>query len=408
MSFGFSVFLALLSGLLIGAVMGHLFSRAQVAQLKERLLSMEAAEGKLADSFKALSLDALQSNNRTFLDLAKQVFHTLQEQSKGDLEKKELSIQNLVKPVRESLDKVDLKIAELEKTRVGAYEALKEQVKTLHASQDALVRETGNLGRALRQPTVRGRWGEVQLKRVVEMAGMLEHCDFFEQESVLSKDGKLLRPDLVVRLYGGKTIVVDAKAPLAAFLESIEAPDETTRIARLQDHARQVRAHMKALSEKAYWDQFPSAPEFVVLFLPGESFFSAALSQDPSLIEVGVESRVILATPTTLISLLRTVAYGWRQEMLEKNARKISELGRDLHKRISDFTEHFTRMGRSLGSSVEAYNRAVGSLESRVLVSTRKFEELGCATGDMVIGETAPIEQSIRQLGSENSAESIP
>jgi DNA recombination protein RmuC len=304
--------------------------------------------------------------------------------------------------VKESLETLDSQIRAIENVRSAAYGSLSEQVRSLAETQTQLRSETANLVKALRAPVVRGRWGEIQLKRVVELAGMIDHCDFYEQGSVTTDDGRL-RPDLVVRLPGDKNIVVDAKAPLQAYLEALEAPTDEIRAVKLKEHAAQVRIHTSKLSAKGYWEHLQPTPEFVVLFLPGETFFSAALEQDPALIEMGVSQRVILATPTTLIALLRAVSYGWRQELVAENAQKISELGQELYERIATMVEHLAHLRSSLNTSVTAFNRTVGALQERVLPSVRKFKELGIAS-KKDLKEFEPIDNVPRELPATESA----
>src|SRR6202046_1062377 len=351
----------------------------------EKIELVTRASEELRNAFKAMAADALKSNNSSFLVIAEETLKRFQSQAKGDLDARQRAVADMVAPVRESLNKVDEKIQQMEVARGDAYGELRAQVQSLITTQKELQSETGNLVRALRTPNVRGRWGEIQLRRVVEIAGMLSYCDFAEQETITRESGRL-RPDLVVKLPGGKHVVVDAKTPLQAFLDAFETNDEEPRRDCLTNHARQVRDHMNTLSGKKYWEQFDATPEFVVMFLPGETFFSAALEQDSGLIEHGVLSRVIPASPTTLIALLKAINYGWNQEKLARNAQQISELGKELHERLSRLAGHITSVGTNLDRAVEAYNQAVGSLENRVLVSARKFAELGASVAEGVLG----------------------
>lgn len=379
--------------------------RLERQQAQEKIALLEHNHQALTETFRQLSAEALNKNNQSFLDLARHSFKQLQELAQQDLQQKQGAISEMLTPIQQALLHVDHKIQGMEKQRVGAYEGLRQQVHELVRTQKELRTETGNLVKALRAPTVRGQWGEMQLKRVVEMAGMISHCDFVEQASTETESGRL-RPDMIVRLPNQKKIIVDSKAPLFAYLEALEAPDEDTRKAHMHEHARQVRQHIRALSARAYWDQFDDTPEFVVMFLPGETFFSAALEYDPTLIEVGVKEKVILATPTTLIALLRAVAYGWRQESLAENARHIAALGQELYKRLSDLGGHFSRLGRHLGQAVETYNQSVGTLERRVLVSARRFQELDSSQTELPV--LPPVSQTARTLQAPEYEEMDP
>ncbi|MDQ1396404.1 MAG: recombination protein RmuC [Acidimicrobiaceae bacterium] len=363
----------------------------------EKLAVLESAERQLADTFSSLSSQALARNSQAFLELAATSFERVQAEARGDLDQRRQAVEHMVAPLKESLAKVDAQLHGLEVAREQAYATLTEQVRTLGVTQEKLRSETANLVTALRSPSVRGRWGELQLRRVVELAGMVRHCDFVEQASAMSDDG-MRRPDMIVNLPGGKHVVIDAKVPLQAYLEAAEAVDETTKILRLRDHARQLRSHIDALSAKTYWAQFDPCPDFVVLFIPGESFLAAACEQDPGLFEHGSSNRVLLATPTTLIALLQSVAYGWRQEALAENARAVCDVGRELYRRLSTMGEHVSTVGRALDRAVEAYNKQVGSLESRVMVSARRLADLEVGDGDLPAPE--PVERVARSLQS--------
>ena len=365
-------------------------------RLEEQMKLLEESKARLTDTFNALAAQALKSNNTAFLDLARKTLENLLTEARGDLGKRQEAIAGLVTPLAESLKRYEDHVNALEQSRQRDKGTLEEQLRNLATVSDKLKTETGNLVTALRAPQVRGRWGEVTLRRVVELAGMSEHCDFTEQVSVDTDAGRL-RPDMIVHLPSNRDVVVDAKVSLKAYLEALEADTEEKRQALLLRHAEQVRSHMQRLAQKSYWAQFDQAPEFVVMFIPGESFFSAALEQQSELLEDGMSSRVVLATPTTLISLLWAVAYGWRQERIAENAQKISKEGREIYERMAKLAEYVTNVGKGLDHAVGAYNQAVGSMEARLYPAARRFKELGAGTGDD-IPVIEPIEATTRKL----------
>jgi DNA recombination protein RmuC len=366
----------------------------------QRLNDFEKAREELANAFKALASETLQASNTSFLELAQSTFAKFHEMAKGDLDKREVSIAGLVKPVQESLSKFDSKIQDLEKARVGAYESLSQQLRSMGETQGQLRSETQNLVRALANPRVRGRWGETQLRRVIELAGMLNYCDFQEQASSENEEGRQQRPDVIVKLPQGKTIIIDAKAPLSAYLEAMEATDESVKQERILHHARLVRGHIQDLSRKSYWAQFDENLEFVIMFLPGENFYQAALESDPELVEYAFRNNVIPATPASLISLMKAIAYGWRQEALASNSKKISELGKELYKRLITMSGHIASVGKNLNTAVDSYNKAVSSLETRVLSSARKFKDLAVDDPNMLLEENPTLEIQTRSLQS--------
>ena len=360
---------------------------------QEKIALLEEARTKLQESFKALSSEALSKNNESFLNLAKTTLEKYQEGAKSDLAKRQEAISKTVEPVNEALKTFNERVGKIEERRTETDAGLREQLRQVAESQAELSRTTGSLVQALRAPQVRGRWGEMQLRRAVEMAGMVNYCDFQEQQSGEDAEGRQKRPDLLIRLPNERKVVVDAKAPLAAYLDALETEDAEARTAKMRDHARQIRDHVKGLSQKAYWAQFENAPEFVVLFLPNEAVFSAALEQDPALIEAGAENRVILATPTTLIALLKAIAYGWQQDAIAREAKQIAALGKELHERIGVVVGHFAKLGKSLDQSVGHYNNAVRSVESRLLVTARKFEAMD-STATEELPDAKRIEQT--------------
>ncbi len=343
---------------------------------EEREAAFELANAKLTQAFTDISNRSLRANSDTFLKLAEQNLGTQQEKAKAELSEREKAVESLVKPIRDALEASHKQIADLEKARSEAYGGIKHQLEAMQLSQKSLTQETQNLVKALRRPDVWVQWGEITLRRLVELAGMVEHCDFVEQVHTVS-DGQIIRPDMIVNMPDQRQLVVDVKTPLDAYLEAAEAQDDAQRKLGLERHAKNVRAHIRMLSTKAYWEQFEESPEFVILFIPGDQFLSAALSEEPDLIEYALSRQIILATPTSFVALLKAVAYGWRQLALADNAREIRVLAEDLYGRLATFVTHMNRVGRQLSSSVENFNKAVGSLERKVLPGARKFTELG-------------------------------
>jgi len=388
---------------LLGWLVARLAHQRRIAEL-ETTLELERRQraeqlGGLEQTFAALSRDALQDSNTTFLQLAQETLKQFHVQAKGELEQKEQAVENLLKPIREALNKTGEQIQLMEKERKEAYGSLSRYLDTLSQTQQQLQGETRNLVQALRRPEVRGQWGELTLKRLVELAGMMQHCDFTEQVHATSEEGRL-RPDMIVHMPGGRDIVVDVKTPLDAYLSAVEATDDETRRKHLEHHAKKVRERVRELASKAYWNQFKHAPDFVVLFIPGDQFLSAALDHDRTLIEDALRQQVILTTPTSFVALLRAVAFGWRQESLAANAERIRELGTDLYARIATFSEHLARVGKSLDGAVNDYNRAVGSFESKLLPGARKFPEMGIDAAKP-LDAPVPVEKKLREVSSE-------
>ena len=348
------------------------------------------------DSFQSLSFEVMEKNNRNFMQLAQTEFEKQQAKAQSEWDKKEKNFESLLTPLKESMQEIDKQNRLLEKRREGAYSSLEEQVKSLVESERRLGTETGQLVRALKSPNIRGSWGEITLRRVVELSGMLNHCDFFEQEEV-KKDGRSFRPDLVVRLPGERQIVVDAKTPICAYMEAQEAGNEDVREKKLKEHAEHLRTHIKALSRKEYWKQFDRSPEYVILFLPAEAFYSSALQMNPSLLEMGARDKIIIANPVTLISILKTTHLVWNEEKLSENAKEISEIGRELYERMMKMGEHFSQLGRHINQTVDSYNHAVASFESRILASARKLKKKGAAFGEDLPG-MVEVEKKTKRL----------
>jgi len=386
-------------GAAVGWLIAYLRSQNKITALETTLNLERQSVSGLEKTFALLSNQALKYNNQTFLQLAQESLKQFHTQAKGDLEQKEKAVENLVKPIKEALEKTEQQIRQMEKERQEAYGALTKHLETMTQTQQLLHGETRNLVQALRRPEVRGQWGEMTLKRLAELAGMVEYCDFFPQEQIGTGDGAL-RPDMVVRMPDGREIVVDVKTPLDAYLSATEASDDVTRAQHLQHHARKVRERVRELAGKAYWNQFKNAPDFVVLFIPGDQFLSAALDIDRDLLEDALRQKVILATPTSFVALLRAVAYGWRQQTLAANAVQVREAGEELYARLATFTEHLAKLGRSLDSSVACYNKAVGSFDAKVLPGARKFTEMGISA-NKPLEELEQVEKGLREIAEQ-------
>jgi DNA recombination protein RmuC len=404
--------------LLLGALLGWLSSQSARTRLQiaierdraahaERLKACEAADANLRQAFESIGAEVLRSNSRAFLDLAETRLRAAQTQGTADIDARKKAVEDLLTPLHRTLDQVDRELKDAERRRVESGAQLMQRIAALDVTGQNLRTETSRLVDALKRPGVRGRWGELQLKRVVELAGMLDRCDFEEQQTFTAEERRM-RPDVIVRLPGGKNVVVDAKVPLDAYLKALEASDESCRQRLLMDHARQVRTHLTQLAAKGYAAHIHPSPDFVVMFLPGEMFFSAALEQDPTLIEFGVEQRVIPASPTTLIALLRAVAYGWQQEAMEENARQISDLGRSLYDSLRVLGGHFDTLGSRLKAGLDAYNQAVGSLEGNVLVKARRFKELQVTPDADDIKTLEPIDRVPRMLQARELTDGLP
>lgn len=390
MTITWGIFASFLLGLGIGTWVMWLIQKTKLKTLEDQ-----------SNIFEALSSKALQANNQSFLDLAAQKLETFQTQAKGDLEQKQQSFQSIVDPVKERLQKFDEQLQKLESKREGAYSSLQQQVQFLQESSQNLKIETTNLIQVLKGSSqARGKWGENQLRRIVELAGMVKHCDFFEQTSVTTPTGEI-RPDMIVKLAGNKNIVLDAKVSLTSYMEAMESQDETVRKQKLQNHAKQIRTHIQSLGRKSYFEHFNPSPDFVLLFLPTDEIYNAAIIHDPEIFDVGVKEKVIIATPTILITLLKLVAIGWKDSEIEKNAKEISTLGKDLYERISKMSSHFSDLGKKLGGAVGSYNDMLGSLENRVLTTARKFQNLQLGTPSI------PKLEQIDQLPREIQAEEL-